>query len=481
MKQSLLLVLTCWLLHMAAFAQQGATALNLLGHWQDSTLVGSSFYDNTYNEVWGIARNGHEYAIIGSTAGTHFIDVTDPKAPVEAFFIRGAESGGRIIHRDYHDYGDFLFAVADEGRSTLQIIDLSNLPTSIEVVYDAANLFSQAHNIFIDDVQGRLYTFATTGGTSSFSPLRIYDISQTPTIQLLATHSTFGNVRVSHVHDGYVSNHRAFLNCGNDGFLIVDFSDAEKPVVQDYLSPVAYPQAGYNHSGWLGSDCDYYYMADENWGMAMKVVDVRTAGEVEVIQLFDADATASTSIPHNQVVACDYLYASYYYDGLQVYDLSDPANPQRVAYYDTSKRDHRRSYEGAWGVYPFLPSGNILVSDMQEGLFVLEGMGNDCTASAKDDYCDEKTTAITHWAKEKSLLIYPQPATDHLYIQTEASQPVQSASLYNTQGKIVQTWTATDITTEASGNLLHLNTALANGIYYLLLPDGRIEKVAVMR
>ena len=57
---------------------------NLLGTWSDPNLVGSAFYNNIYNEIWGLAVNGHEYAVLGSTAGTHFIDVTDPTQPFEA-------------------------------------------------------------------------------------------------------------------------------------------------------------------------------------------------------------------------------------------------------------------------------------------------------------------------------------------------------------------------------------------------------------
>ena len=73
------------------FAQ--AQEANLLGTWNDEALIGSFAYDNAYNEIWGIAAGGKEYAILGSTAGTHFIDVTSPAEPTEAFFIPGASSG----------------------------------------------------------------------------------------------------------------------------------------------------------------------------------------------------------------------------------------------------------------------------------------------------------------------------------------------------------------------------------------------------
>ncbi|MEN0048316.1 MAG: choice-of-anchor B family protein [Bacteroidota bacterium] len=459
------------------FAQDTPQQLELLGHWKDSTLTGSFAFNNTYNEVWGIEKNGHEYAIVGSTKGTHFIDVTNTDSLFEAFFIKGNDSGGRIIHRDYHDSGDYLYAVADEGNSTLQVIDISALPEEIEVIYNSANLFARAHNIFIDESQQHLYTFATSGG-GLFSPIRIYDISQSPTIELMAAYGAFGGVAISHVHDGYVQDNIAYLNCGNDGFFVIDFTDVLDPVVLEYLSSSSYPEAGYNHSGWLGSDCNHYYMADENWGRAMKVVDLTTRGEAEVISLFDAESDSPFSIPHNQIVACDYLYASYYYDGLQVYDISDPKNPLRVAHYATSKMSHRNNYEGAWGVYPFLPSGNILVSDMQEGLFVLKGMEDNCDATASSIVCANTTTSTKENFTQNEINIYPQPASTTLHVNLPQSATVNSFQLFNIQGKLMQTW---QLDTKTRKVELDLSTALPNGVYNLVLNNNQAQRVIIMR
>jgi len=464
--------------NFSLFAQEEPQQLELLGQWQDSTLSGSFTYDNTYNEVWGVERNGHEYAIIGSTAGTHFIDITDPSDPVESFFIKGNESGGRIIHRDYHDSGDYLYAAADEGNSSLQIIDISGLPEDIKIVYNSANLFQRAHNIFIDESQQRLYTFATKGGNQSFSPIRIYDISESPTIEFMAAYSIFGGVGVGHVHDGYVQDNIAYLNCGNDGFFIIDFTDVIEPVVIDYLSSSSYPESGYNHSGWLGSDCNYYYMADETWGTAMKVEDISTKGEAEVIALFDADSESQFSIAHNQIVACDYLYASYYYDGLQVYDLSDPKNPLRIAYYSTSQKNHRRNYEGAWGVYPFLPSGNILVSDMQEGLFILKGMDDGCEANVSSIHCESTTTSTKEKLADNVIEIYPQPATSNLHIDLPNPRNLELIRLFNMQGKLVQTW---EINEKTKTIELELNSSLPNGIYNLVMNNKSSQRVIITR
>ena len=152
-------------LTLSLSAQVELQEANLLGQWNDPNLVGSSAYNNTYNEVWGLAIGGREYAVIGSTAGTHFLDVTFPNDIRQMDFVAGGTSGPSIIHRDYHHYGCYLYAVADEGNnSTLQIIDISTLPDSVSVVYDSAETLQRSHNIFIDSLQAKLYCLAAFGG-----------------------------------------------------------------------------------------------------------------------------------------------------------------------------------------------------------------------------------------------------------------------------------------------------------------------------
>lgn len=138
---------------------------------------------------------------------------------------------------------------------------------------------------------------------------------------------------------------------------------------------------GYNYFGWLMDDGQYYYMADENYGYDIKVIDVSDFCEFEVIGIFDVEINNLMSIIYNQIVACDYLYVFYYYDGIVVYDILDLANLEKVLYYDIFNEFNGISYKGVWGIYLFLFFGNILVFDMQEGLFVFEGMGDNCVVN----------------------------------------------------------------------------------------------------
>ena len=132
-----------------AYAQD-SLKISMIYHWDDDTLVPAAPFNNTYNEIWGLNIGNREYAVIGSTAGTHIFDITDPLNVDTAVFIPGASQGTKIIHRDFHDYNGYLYMVSDENQgngifSTLQIADLSYLPDSAPLVYDSDALFSRSH------------------------------------------------------------------------------------------------------------------------------------------------------------------------------------------------------------------------------------------------------------------------------------------------------------------------------------------------
>ncbi|MCB9264841.1 MAG: choice-of-anchor B family protein [Lewinellaceae bacterium] len=473
----LLVQLLLFTLPVLLSAQQQA---NLLGNWDDPDLVGSTFYDNTYNEVWGMAVNGHEYAIVGSTAGTHFIDVTDPAQPFEAHFVAGAFQGGGVVHRDYHDYKGYLYAVCDEGPSTLQIIDTRNLPESVEVVYNSSQAIRQSHNIFIDTARAKLYALAMDGNTGGSAAMRVFDISDPLNPVTLGSYNTFGGLTVGHVHDAYVREGVAFLNCGGSGFAMVDFSDQLHPQTLSTLTD--YPFRGYNHSGWLTDDARYYYMADETHGADIKVIDVSNPCEIEVVNTFNAGVSNPNSIPHNQIVACNYLYVSYYYEGLVVFDISDPVNPQKVLYYDTYSEANGSSYKGAWGVYPFLPSGNILLLDMQSGLYVFEGPGDNCAATQELTPVDLSCLGVNSTAGVKgveSVNIFPQPASGVLNVQLDVAegQKKVNAHLLDINGRVVQRFGTEPL--QPGTNLLRfdLSDGLSAGVYLLRLQGEGVQVV----
>lgn len=339
--------------------------MTLLSNWDDNTLPSNGGL--VYNEIWGWYDDtkDREYAIIGSLARTYFIDITDPYNPVVADSVEGGHNN--CIHRDYKTYGKYCYAVADEGSgSTLQIIDMSYLPDSVHKVYDSNQFFRRSHNIFIDTVAGRLYA---VGCNTQWTGVIILDIKTNPTQPTVLLDSSLGN----YTHDLYVINDTGYLNNGSSGLKVWDFTNASSPVAIGQLP--SYAQSGYNHSCWRTEDGKHLVMCDETHNKACKVVDVQTPSNMSVISFFKSMLmfpNDTTSIPHNPLVAGDYACVSYYHDGVQIFDISDPLNPTQFAWYDTDNiSTNYGGYHGCWGVYPYLPSGTIIASDTRNGLFCL--------------------------------------------------------------------------------------------------------------
>ena len=411
---------------------QDSQNVELLFHWDEDTLVGSQIFDNTYNEIWGIVHDQREYAIIGSTAGTHFFDVTTTQDIHEVAFVAGKVQGPEIIHRDYHDFKNYLYAVSDEGESSLQIIDFSTLPDSVSLVYDSSELFERSHNIFIDTATAKMYT---TNGD-------IYSVENPTNPSFLYTTPLLS------CHDVYVQNDTAFINGGYDGFFIVDFSQTtiENQTHELLGSLISYPDQGYNHSGWITSDGKYYVMADETWGMRMKMLDISDFSNIEVVSLFGSNVD-SNSIPHNQIIKDDYLYTAYYHDGLYVHDISNPMSPVLVAYFDTFLPNHHNSYMGAWGVYPFLPSGKILLSDMQTGLYIFDVDYNNAIISNVE-------------LNKNGSTIFPNPATNNITV-TNSHQSITHIQIIDASGRCVYQTSQVD-------NYHHIDlSSFSKGLYFV--------------
>ncbi|MAQ31272.1 MAG: hypothetical protein CMD26_00865 [Flavobacteriales bacterium] len=437
----------CLLINCLLFGQQNN--LELLFQWTDDGTVlnvesdpGDNWVGNIYNEIWGFVQNDHEFAVIGSTQGTHIFDVTDPANSYLVASINGASTSSDVVHRDFHTYNGFLYAVADEmNSSTLQIIDINNLPNSAAVVYDSNDMITRSHNIFIDEQNGIMYSCGgKINGNANYLSLISLEDPQNPVF--LTDYNAHG-----YVHDIYVINNVGYLNAANNGLHIVDFSDYSNP--QTLGSLTEYPYQGYNHSGWLTEDGNTYVLADENHGYKMKVCDVSNPSEINVVSTILSDVSEN-SIPHNLIIKDNLLYVSHYYDGLWIWDITNPANPSYVASYDTYPLENGNSYKGAWGVYPLLPSGNILVSDMQYGLFVLAPPA-------------ESNTYISDNSNKE--ILFPNPCKDFIQIQTQ--NEFHKIDIYDIWGKLI-------ISECPNSNNYTLDISnISNGIYFLSINNKK--------
>ncbi len=331
----------------------------LLDNWADANMQ-NWYNDQAYNEVWGFVEKGQEYAVIGSANGTTILKITDQDKLEQIQFIEGLELNA--IHRDYHDYNGYLYEVCDEGASSLRIYDLSYLPDSIHLIYDDNSHIIRSHNIFIDSTSGLLYS---CGNTNSFGADAVKVLSlNDPENPTLVYDYNF----VNYSHDIYVRNDTAYINAGNEGMKIVDFSSPTMPIALGGIT--YYIDKGYNHSGWITANASTYLLCDETIGLTFKLLDISDFSNISVLSN-TKPTTFDNTVPHNVMIKEGFAYFSYYNDGLQIYDIRNPSSPKRIAYYDTYTVSDI-SFRGAWGIYIYLPSGRLLVSDRKHGLFLFD-------------------------------------------------------------------------------------------------------------
>jgi choice-of-anchor B domain-containing protein len=365
--QNALLIL-CLVLSALVGQAQDYKNIHLLDRWhQDSLLTNTSKV--RYNGCWGFVRNDIEYAIAGSTEGTHFFRLTDNDQLIDAGFVEGRFNSSLVVHREFRTYGNYAYSICDEGNSSLQIIDLSFLPDSVVKVADLQDeRFGKIHNLFIDTANALLYACLVTpfpgGNPTGIVPMRVFSLTNPTDPQLLWQ----GPSDIPEVHDCYVRDNMAILNCGMEGLRVYDFTNPSAPIYKNNLT--FYQDQGYNHQGWLSPDGKTYVFADETNGKRVKRCSVSNDQTITVNALFGVE-WQNGSVPHNIMITNELAFVAYYNEGLRIFDLRFPI-PKEIAFFDTYPETNAFKMNGAWGVYSNYPSGRIIVSDRQYGLHLFQ-------------------------------------------------------------------------------------------------------------
>ncbi|MFI5204345.1 MAG: choice-of-anchor B family protein [Flavobacteriales bacterium] len=318
-----------------------------------------ALHGSNLSNLWGYTdENGNEYAIVGTEDGVSVVNVTNPAAPVEIFY----EPGSNTIWREVKTFGDYAY-ISTEETDGMMIINLGPLPgsTVLPVTYffgAAGNQFQTAHSLFIDE-NGILFLHGTDVGNGG---IIMYDVAANPT-----NPPEVGMYDNWYVHDGFARGDTVYAAHIYDGFVtIADVSTPTSPAIIG--GPQNTPMT-FSHNVWLDNTGDYMFTTDEVSAAWIGAYDISNLGNISEVDRIRRSET-SGSIPHNTYWLNKYIITSYYRDGVTIHDVSNPANMIEVGHYDTSPLSGN-GFNGAWGVYPYLPSGNLLISDMEEGLFVL--------------------------------------------------------------------------------------------------------------
>jgi len=338
------------------------------------------------NDNWGWTDpgTGREYALVGRNDGTSFIDITDPTEPVLVGDLPKTLNTPRSqLWRDIKTFKDYAFIVADgAGAHGMQVFDLTRLrdvedtPVTFEpdLLYrgDGVNVVESTHNIIINEETG--FAYLTSRGCAG---LHMVDINEPlePTFVGCADEGSSHDAQCVTYRgpDEEYQGREICLRMSGSRFQISDVTDKSNAVE---LSTATHPNPAYMHQGWLTDDQRYFIMNDENDVIAGNAATTRTL-IWDVTDLEDPILAREFfgSLPasaHNLYVKGDFTYQANYKYGLHILDTSDPLNPVEVGMFDTAPYGTGPGFGGAWSNYPFFESGTIIVTSMQEGLFVLK-------------------------------------------------------------------------------------------------------------
>ncbi len=370
----------------------------------NTTLQSHISYPFELSNIWGwVAPDGTEYALVGVRNGVSIVSLADPRNAREVAFVPGAFSRWREIKT----WGHFAYVVVDEpGTSNgVTVIDLSELPARATHYEWRPEIETQrlgrCHNIYIDE-KGLCYL---TGCTINSGGILFVDVFSAPSEPVY-----LGKGPAIYAHDVYALRDTMYASeiyLGRLGvYDIKNLNNVQLLAAQN--TPFRF-----THNAWLSDNGKVIYTTDERANAPVAAYDISNLNDIKELAQFRAIYTLGTgAIPHNVHVKDDFLFISYYTAGGVIVDGSRPDNLVEVANYDTYPGDGG-GFFGAWGIYPYLPSGNVLISDINTGMFVVKPeLKRACFLEGR--ISDARTGAPLFDARVEILSEQPNMATSKL-------------------------------------------------------------------
>ncbi len=321
----------------------------------------ASWYNpgNNIQFLEAIVVGNRGYFGSGNGGGVHIVDLTNPYSPVFLGKVDSANGNGFNSIHEMMIWGDYL--IENFNGFSNKIIKFINISNPANPVFIRDLNPTETTWVHAMHIRGNRMFTSGWGNSSNRGRTEIYDISnittQAPTLL------------------GFIQDQTSVITAGNS-----------------------------MHSSWSSEDGNFLYSCREtsNGSGDVRVYDISNPAVpliVNSIKMNDLGLNAVT--PHNPVVVGNLLYVAWYQAGLQVFDISEPANPKRIGQYDTyqpvfapSDEEKERSltaepwdiicgsdnlqnvlpttYDGNWAVFPFLGQDKILAGDLTYGLFVLD-------------------------------------------------------------------------------------------------------------
>lgn len=420
--------------------------------------------NSEFNDIWGWTDplNNNEYAIIGLTSHTAFVNITNPTSPLYLGKLPTASSNS--IWRDMKVYNNHVFIVSEASNHGMQVFNLTrlrNITTPQTFTMDAHYTgFGNCHNIAINEATGFAYAIGT--GTYNGGP-HIINI-QNPTSPVLAG----GYSAQNYCHDAHIVIYNGpdtqhvgkeiFFGANEDKVVVVDVSNKSNPIL---LSTFTYSNTSYTHQGWLTDDHKYFMVGDEldesNFGFNTKTILIDMT-DLDLPVLKSNYFGTTPAIDHNGYTKGNEFYLANYRAGLRLMDITNinSGTMTEIGYFDTYPTSNSNSFNGAWSVYPYFASGNIIISDIERGLFIVRKGG----ALSNQSF------------NQQTFSLFPNPSKE--FSKITSNEIINSVAIFNNLGQKVKSFQ------KINSNDFEINTAQFTSGLYLIVVNGIISKKLII-
>lgn len=332
----------------------------------------TEFSASSGNDIWGyVSPSGREYALVGLSNKLAFVEVTNPQNPVYFAFIPHTSSQWS----DIKVYQNHCYSVTEATGTGIQVISLANIDNHQVTLVKTISSPGRTHNLAIDTVSGFMYTCGSRNGTGTTmcfdlanpaNPVKVGPASMTATYQ----HDI---CPVTYTSGPYAGRQILFGSDESRGVAIWDVTDKNNPFLVVRRN---YPNVAYCHQSWISADRKWLYVNDEldesNNGILTRTL-VFNVEDITNPILTNTFTTGLGTIDHNLYWKAGFVFESNYTSGVRIFNTNVSAtNPPEVGWFDTRPENDSTTFNGSWSNYPYLPSGTLIVNDINRGLFVLD-------------------------------------------------------------------------------------------------------------
>ena len=384
------------------------------------------------NDSWGWTdpETQKEYALMGINSGIVFIDISNPITPVILGTLK--TSTVKSLWRDVKVYNNHAFIVSEASNHGMQVFDLKRLrsvPNAPEIFTADTHFtdFGSSHNIIINEESGYAYVVGAARG-STYGGGPIFVNIQDPLNPIIEGGFAAGG----YSHDAQVitytgpdtdyTDKEILIGSNENEIVIADVTDKTNPLV---ISTISYANVKYAHQGWFTEDLKYFILGDEldelRLGNKTRSIIFDFTDLDNPVYHFDYLGTTN-AIDHNGYVKDNIYYQANYTAGVRMIDISGVENKNfiEVGFFDTYPDNNSAAFNGVWNVYPYFPSGNIIISDINNGFFIVRKSG---------------TLGLSAEKTEINFSIFPNPSTTQITISTNNNKTIKSVKVFSILGK----------------------------------------------